>query len=380
MSRAELGRALGLSSAMSSIVTKQMMREGLLHELEEFASAQRGRPARLLALSTTAGNAIGVKLSRDHVTLVEIAIGAPLSVRSATEPLDPTAATYVPELVSIIERFVQGSRSELLGIGVAVPGTVDSQDSGIVDSLELNMQGFPLGSTLRRALSIPVIIENSVNSLAVAERIFGLGRHHETFMVLSVGEEIGAAFFVDGMLLRGASNSAGEIAHVQVDPSGPACPCGNRGCLQAVIGPDALVDAARSRGVIGAHATITALGAAADAEDQAAQRVFEAAGRVLGGTLAIMVQAFDPEIVIVLGGATASWRHWSFGFEPALRSALPPTRRGVPVSAEPWQDISWAQGAASLVFATPFDTEGIAGSQGEMVRQRMFGRTLTAET
>ena len=96
--------------------------------------------------------------------------------------------------------------------------------------------------------------------------------------------------------------------------------------------------------------------------------------------LAIIVQAFDPEIVIVLGGATASWRHWSFGFEPALRSALPPTRRGVPVSAEPWQDISWAQGAASLVFATPFDTEGIAGSQGEMVRQRMFGRALTAET
>jgi hypothetical protein len=95
---------------------------------------------------------------------------------------------------------------------------------------------------------------------------------------------------------------------------------------------------------------------------------------VLGSTLAIVTQTLDPEAVIVLGAATASWSHWSYGFEPAFRSALPPSRRGIPVEVEPWQDISWAQGAAALVFATPFDVEGVAGDQGRLVRERLFGQ------
>lgn len=380
MSRADLGRALGLSSAMSSIVTKQLLREGLLRELDEVAPAQRGRPARPLALGAAAGHAVGVKLGHDHVTLVEIAIDSPLAVRFASEPLDPAGTTYAHDLIAVIKRFVAGSTSELLGIGVGVPGTVDSQDSGVVDSLALRLQGFPLGQTLRRELGMPVIVENNINALAVAERLFGHGRHHQTFLVVSVGEEIGASFFTDGTLLRGASNSAGEIAHVLVDPGGPGCECGNRGCLQAVIGPDALVAQARSAGVIGARASITALGAAADAGDRRAQEVFAKAGHVLGRTVAVLIQALDPEIVIILGGATASWAHWSFGFEPSLRSAMPGARRGIPIAIEPWQDISWAQGAASLVFATPFDVAGVAGDQGRMVRQRMLGGSAANAT
>jgi hypothetical protein len=75
--------------------------------------------------------------------------------------------------------------------------------------------------------------------------------------------------------------------------------------------------------------------------------------------------------VIILGEGTASWRHWSYGFEPALRSALVPSRRGITVEVETWQDESWAQGAAALVLATPFDAEDIAGDQGRLVRERL---------
>ncbi|HWM34204.1 MAG TPA: ROK family transcriptional regulator [Pseudolysinimonas sp.] len=374
MSRADIARALSLSSAMASIVTKQLIDEGLLLELDDVVPGQRGRPARLLGLSATAGHAVGVKLGRDHVTLVEVAIDSPLAVRFASEPLDPASAGYMQELVAIISRFVASSASRLLGIGIGVPGTVDAQDSGVVDSIVLGMRGVPLGQTLRHALGMPVIVENNINALAVAERLFGLGRHHETFLVVAVGDEIGVSAIVDGMLVRGATGAAGEIAHVRVLADGPECECGNSGCLVAVIGPDALVATARRRGVIPERATITALGAAADAGEQSAQAVFGEAGHILGSTLAIVTQTLDPEIVIVLGGATASWSHWAFGFEPAFRSALPPARRGLPVEIEPWQDISWAQGAAALVFATPFDVDGVAGDQGRLVRERLFGQ------
>ncbi|HEX2551886.1 MAG TPA: ROK family transcriptional regulator, partial [Nocardioidaceae bacterium] len=79
----------------------------------------------------------------------------------------------------------------------------------------------------------------------------------------------------------------------------------------------------------------------------------------------------DPEVVILLGEGTAAWPHWAYGFEPAFRSALLPLRRGLGVVVETWQDESWAQGAAALVLATPFDADGVAGDQGRLVRERL---------
>jgi hypothetical protein len=87
------------------------------------------------------------------------------------------------------------------------------------------------------------------------------------------------------------------------------------------------------------------------------------------------VQALDPELVILLGEGTAAWPHWAFGFEPSFRASLLPLRRGIGVAVETWQDESWAQGAASLVLATPFDSEGVAGDQGRLVRERLVGGT-----
>ncbi len=372
-SRAQLARLLNLSPTLISYLTKRLLDDGLLVELDSEEAVGRGRPARLLGLNVAAGNAVGVKLGPDHVTLVELGIDTTL-VRLAQEPLTTGSATYLADLVQIISDFLKGSGSRpLLGIGIGLPGNVDDQSSGVVDSHQLEFRQVGLGSLLRRSLELPVLVENSVKALAVAERLYGLGRHHEDFAVVTVGSEIGAAFILDGMLYRGASGSAGDIGHIVVDAAGPQCTCGNRGCLQAVIGQSALVAQARSRGVIGAHASITALGAAADAGDTAAQEVFAEAGHTLGKVLATVTQGLDPEIVIILGEATISWQHWSFGFEPAFRAGLSTSRRGVPTAVEPWQDASWAQGAAALVFATPFDTGGLTGDQGRLVRERLAG-------
>lgn len=373
MSRAQLARHLNLSPTLISHLTKQLLNDGLLVELDSEEASGRGRPARLLGLDVEAGNAVGVKLGPDHVTLVELGIDTTL-VRLAREPLAAGRATYLSDLVRIISDFLKRDDTRpLLGVGIGLPGSVDEQSSGVVDSHKLGFRQVGLGSLMRRSLEVPVLVENSVKALAVAERLYGLGRHHEDFAVVTVGSEIGAAFILDGMLYRGASGSAGDIGHVVVEPGGPECSCGNRGCLQAVIGQTALVDRARRNGVIGARASITALGAAADAGDAAAQDVFAEAGHVLGTALATVTQGLDPEIVIILGEATVSWQHWSFGFEPAFRAGLSTSRRGVPTAVEPWQDASWAQGAAALVFATPFDTGGLTGDQGRLVRERLAG-------
>jgi predicted NBD/HSP70 family sugar kinase len=373
MSRAQLARHLSLSPTLISHLTKRLLADGLLVELDSEETSGRGRPAQLLGLDIAAGNAIGVKLGPDHITLVELGIDTTL-VRLAQEPLTTGSKTYLADLVQMISDFLKGSGSrQLLGVGIGLPGNVDNQSSGVVDSHQLGFRQLGLGLLLRRSLGLPVLVENSVKALAVAERLYGLGRHHRDFAVVTVGSEIGAAFIINGMLYRGASGNAGDIGHIVVQRGGPACTCGNRGCLQAVIGQSALVDRARQEGVISQRASITALGAAADAGDTRAQEVFAEAGHVLGTTLASITQGLDPEIVLILGEATVSWQHWSFGFEPAFRADLSTSRRGVPTAVEPWQDASWAQGAAALVFATPFDTGGLSGDQGRLVRERLAG-------
>lgn len=372
-SRAGLARALGVSPALMTQLVKDLLADGLVVELDHSPS-RGGRPARMLGLAASAGGAIGVKVVADHVAFVEVGLDGQV-LRAASEPFDASASTLLTDLTALLARFVAGSASDrLLGIGVGVPGTVDRQGSGTVDSTQLGWSQVPVGATLRRGLGLPVLVENNVNALAMAERLYGTGRRHQSFLVVTIGTGVGAAVVVDGVVLRGASGGAGEIGHTPVVQDGPRCSCGNAGCLEAVIGEAALVRTARERGIVADEAGMPALLAAADGGDPAAAALFSEAGHLLGRTVAGLVQFVDPELVILLGEGTVAWPHWAFGFEPAFRSALLPLRRGIGVVVESWQDDSWAQGAAALVLATPFDADGVAGDQGRLVRARLVDR------
>ncbi|MEH3088490.1 MAG: ROK family transcriptional regulator [Microbacterium arborescens] len=369
-SRADLARELGVSPALITQHTRQLIVDGLLAELDHSPS-QGGRPARLLGLVSDAGRAIGVKVVADHITAVEVGIDGSVA-RSATEPFDAASGTAITRLGAMLKTFIDGgSGAPLLGIGVGVPGNVDEQAVGTVDSTQLGWQRVPLGEALRHQLDLPVLVENNVNALAIAEALHGQARGHANVLVITIGTGIGAGLMTDGRVLRGRSGGAGEIGHVPVEEDGPLCQCGGRGCLEAIIGQSALVDRARERGLIGVDAGVSALRALADSGDLEAQQLFSHAGHLLGRVLAGVVNLIDPEIVIMLGEGIEAWSHWSFGFEPAFRSGLIPRNRMVPVAVETWQDDRWAQGAAALVLSTPFDAQGRSGEQGRLVRERI---------
>jgi predicted NBD/HSP70 family sugar kinase len=370
-SRADLARLLGVSPALMTQLSKELLAEGLIVELDHSPS-QGGRPARMLGLAENGGRVIGVKVVADHVAFVEVGLDG-LVQRSASEPFRAAETTFLATLAQLLRRFIDGgTTARVLGVGVGVPGSVDRQDSGIVESPQLGWTRVPLGESLRRELDLPVLVENNVSALAMAERLHGVGRRHDSFLVVTIGTGVGAALVADGVVLRGATGGAGELGHTPVLENGPRCSCGNQGCLEAIVGESALVEAARKRGVIGSGAGMAALRAAADSGDRAAAEVFSEAGHLLGRTLAGVVHLFDPEAIIVMGEGTAAWDHWSFGFEPAFRSALLPNHRGIGVLVETWQDEGWAQGAAALVLATSFDSGGVAGDQGRLVRARLI--------
>lgn len=374
LSRTELARRLSVSPATVTAVTRELLERGAIHEVDLEAS-RGGRPARLLALTGAAGRAVGVKIAPDHYAFVEARLDGSLidSWRGDIDALAPDAPATLVSLISEVARERSTGEGPLLGIGVAVPGAVADQAEGVVDAPTLGWHQLALGRQLRHAVDLPVLLENDVSAVTIAERIYGRGRKHRDFLVVSIGSGIGAGLVVDGTLFRGSHGGAGELGHVPMQLDGPVCGCGNHGCLEALVGEAGLLDAARRTKVLRRGDTIATLEAKADGGHEGAQAVYARAGELLGQAMAGLVNVMDPEVVVVLGEGTSGWAHWRATFEATLRGHSLPARRGVPVDVEAWDDYSWALGAAAVVLAAPYDANGTAGQQGVLVRALLRG-------
>lgn len=368
---ATIARELDLSPATVSKVTKRLLSQGVI-ERRELAPSDGGRPGQLLGLVGRAAHAIGVKLAADHLVLVDVGLDGEL-LESAVSRYNALAPDAIPRLVAEIESFLGRGSGNLLGIGVGVPGIVEAPDIGEVEAPVLGWSRLPLGEYLRRALDAPVLVENDVKALAIAERLYGRGRDHDSFVVVTVGRGVGFACFADGVLERGSHGGAGELGHVVVSPDGAQCPCGRRGCLEAYIGAPGLVATARRDGVLSAREGFSKLKQHADAGSEGARNIYAHAGQMLATAIAGPVAAIDPAVVFVAGEGTDAWGYWSAAFLETLRGLLPTAISQVAIEVDEWDESNWAHGAAAIVLATPFDPNALAGQQRLAVLARLHG-------
>lgn len=366
MSRADLARRLSLSPATVTQVTKHLLAGGLLRELNSVPSAG-GRPATLLGLAFDGAFVLGAKVSAERVTTVRLALDGTAEA-VAEHPFDAAHPEALDRLVVLLRTELEQVPGSVLGIGIGLPGSVADQAVGTVDSTTLGWRDTHVGAHLRGELGVPVLVDNDVNTLAVAERLLGVAREYESPLIVTIGLGVGSALVSEGKLHRGWRGAAGEVGHIPV-ADGPACPCGGTGCLEAVIGEPALLEQARRRGVVGEGAGADDLHRAALDGDETARGVYAEAGALLGRTLAGVVHVMAPDALIVLGEGTVAWQFWESRFTESLRRHLMPSRRGLPVRVEQWTDEKWAVGAASLVLFSPFDLA--SGEQGREVRARL---------
>ncbi|HTW08154.1 MAG TPA: ROK family transcriptional regulator [Acidimicrobiales bacterium] len=371
MSRAAIARELDFSPATVSQVTRRLIHHGVVEPLY-FVPSEGGRPGQLIGLVGDAGRAIGVKLAADHVVMVEVRLDGQV-LASRSEPFDALAPNASEKLLASLETFCHGEYARLLGIGVCLPGVVRSPDIGDVDADVLGWKAMPLGSYLRQRIGVPVLVENDVKALAVAERLFGVGRGRRNFVVVTVGRGVGFAFMNNGVLQRGADGGAGELAHVVISTNGPQCVCGERGCLEAYIGAEGLVASARAAGVLKAGQRFDDLAELADRGKAGAREVFAQAGQRLAQAIAPAIAAVNPELILVAGEGTSSWQYWDRAFLTGLAKRLPAWMRGIPVEVDQWDESSWARGAAAIVLSTPFDRNAVAGQQRLQVLARLHG-------
>ncbi len=368
LTRAEICEITGLSQPAVSTLTRRLLESQALVEATARPSLGGGRRERELAINPDFAWVVGVKVSRHQITvaLTDFA-GGVRNVLKVPFETPVTQAAFVRRLTREIEACLAGAggqvRKRLAGVGIAVPGFVDSLRGEVHWSEALRAprgdRALPLAQALTDALSVPVVVENDANMLALAEQWFGQAARLSNVAVVTLEQGLGLGLMLGGELYRGHLGLAGEMGHMQIEPEGRACRCGKQGCLEAYVARFAVVRQGQEAGLLPAgelpadaveSAYLTLAGLALNG-DAAARGIFEAMGRRLGQWLGNMVSLIAPQLVILDGGPAVA----APLFEPALREAMGlasilPHRATVPLLVCHHGDEVWARGAAALVL------------------------------
>lgn len=307
-SRPDLINWTGLSRATVAGVVAELIASGVLEESDDTTGARRtGRPAHALSIVASAAYAAAVDIGHGHVRVAICdAGGAPAWERAATIDVDHTptqSLDLAAEFVSEGLRTAAIPRERLLGLGVGIACPVDMRtDTLHAEGIMGDWVGLQPAHELSERTGLTTRLINDANAGALAERLHGAARDCDNIIYVRLSAGIGAGVVAHGRLLVGSNGLAGEIGHLQVDPTGQLCRCGNRGCLETVASPVAIADLlARSwRRPVDTDELFRQLAVG----DSGAQRAVEDAGEMVGACVAACVTLFDPEL-IVIGGELA---------------------------------------------------------------------------
>ncbi len=283
----------------------------------------------------------------------------------------PDPVKILSQVISAARCLLTGQRDEvgrIAGAGIGVAGLVDPRAGRVLSASNLGWANVDIGNVLTGFLGLSVRVDNDARLATLAEAIHGAGRGCSDLLGLWIGTGIGGGLILGGRLIRGASGTAGEIGHLPLIEDGPACSCGNRGCLEALAAGPAIAAAGREalarakrkgirsalRELCGddpAEVTSRLVAAAADRGDPEARAIFVRAGAHLGAALAGAVNLLNPERIVVGGGVAGAGEHL---LAPARRKlaerALAPPGGTVRVVAARFRDTGVLVGAGALVL------------------------------
>ncbi|GAB4047002.1 ROK family protein [Catellatospora paridis] len=361
-SRAEIAAATGLNKATVSSLVADLIERRLLRETG-LTEHRIGRPATMLVLDGSPYAAIGIEVNADYLTAVAIDLAGQqvLSWRRSFAGLASSPAQAATAIAALGRRAVNRVLKEdrrVLGLTVGVPGLV-SPDGVVIMAPNLGWRDVNLRDIVNRALGepdFPVAVDNDANLAVLAESRYGAFAGSQNLIYLTGEVGIGAGIISDGQPLRGHRGFPGEIGHITIDPQGPPCACGRRGCLEAIAGITAII--ARVLPEVAGDGDITDLQPEVDevvrrarGNDPAALRALEDVGRALGQGVSILANLLDPEVV-VLGGYFVPLAPWLLPpVEAELRARrIGPEEGGAKVVASILDHGAAATGGAATVL------------------------------
>ncbi len=358
ISRTQLTAISGLSVGAVSGIVNELIRNHWVLEMGEgdYTGGRRRTPLRL---NPKAGYAVGLKLMEDRVVSAVTDFETTLlDYREHHFTFDDNPDHLSDILATVIEASMARSGitpEKFFGVGIGLAGVIYAQ-SGIVHySPFFGWRDVPLAALVGQRIQRPVYVENDVNTLTLAEQLFGAGRHHDNFVVVTVGRGIGMGMVINGQLYGGGKGGAGELGHIIMQRSD----AGDRAVRSL---EDLAADPAISRlltetgeTVHQSAVTLDEVVALAQAGDAHAQSVLHQSGEWLGIGLANVINILCPDLLIVSGEGVSAG---DYRLDPMFAALRQYSFNGlvddVEVIVRQTDDQAWAQGAASLVMSKVF--------------------------
>lgn len=243
-SRADLAKEMKLTKATLSILTDEMLQEGLIYEepAEDYNGV--GRRPTYIRIHDNSKYVIGIDFARAGYRTGLFNLGGKALVVEKHKYSSDNADDNLNDMCKIIDKYKKMvSADALLGVGVAAPGPLDYKTGTILNPTNFDVwHNYRIVEKLSELCQLPVRLDNISNAMAIAERYFGYCKKENDFAYIYVDEGIGSGIVVDGKIYRSQYGYGNELGHISIDFNGKKCSCGNRGCLEKYASVPAILE------------------------------------------------------------------------------------------------------------------------------------------
>ena len=356
ISRSEIAKQTALQRSTVSLIVNELRKEGMIKEV--YGRSSGGRPPILLSLQTMRAVAMGIAVTTIDTTVVTSDLTGAI-IHQESFPTDPDVDVTMSKIISTAKQMVEASGGTLEGIGVSVPGVVDTETGEALFIPHFKWRNVKIGEMLERETGLKVQVGNDANSAALAELWFGQSEVREVrnFIMVLVEEGVGTGIVFDGQIYEGKGGTAGEFGHMTIGQGAPVtCATGSRECWEAFASERAAL--ARYGGALNNGSAkdmnIEKLIDLALEGDAAAAKAIRETAHFLGVGIANIIQGLGPEAVIITGALARAWSLIVDELKDAVEECLCREYHSTLIIASTLGKQSAIMGALSLILAPKF--------------------------
>ncbi len=307
ISRADIARETSLQRSTVSAIVDDLVADGMIEEIGT-GDSTGGRKPTLLQLRTGTPIAIGVDITPRETTVVLADLGGNL-LRKETFPTSSDIEYMNEQILAKVSAYARDNSEYDLEVGISIPGIADQINGNIVYIPYFGWTNWDIGKQITEKTSLPVVIDNDANAVALAELWFGadVTRKTRNFIVVLIAEGIGTGIIIDGQIYRGDGGAAGEFGHMFVGENAPVkCSCGRRDCWEAHASEKAIIQRYGSSNGSGPISIDNFTGLALNGERNALSVIKETA-TYIGIGISNLIVGFSPESIVVSGSIVKAW-------------------------------------------------------------------------
>lgn len=345
ISRADVARRLQLSPGSLSRLSAPLLEGGLLREVGEHNDGRVGRPTRLLDVDIDSKHFVGMKLRENEIIAALTNLRGEIQAHRTVEIEDQDPEAVIQQIARMTEELGEGV--ETSGIGIGIGGLIRDREY-VVDARFLGWTELPLARLVGEATGIPTLVDNDLIAFTEYEHWFGEGREDDRFAVVTLGSGTGFGLVANGTIVAGDDYGIGLVGHWPLDPTGPLCFAGHRGCATSVLNSDAI--ARHVSDALGHSVDYEAALDLAEAGDPAARRVADDAGRGLGRLIAAICNLTLPQRIIIAGEGVRLASVAADAMREGIAMDRDPRASTPPIVLGNKDNVDWCRGAAVLAI------------------------------